>query len=52
MEKKELEGTKKDWIETPFGEFWTNELNKIVDDFFAKEEELLNLMADRTQQTK
>ena len=42
MENKEFEKVNdEDWVVDAFGEYWANELNKIVDDFFAKEEEIL-----------
>lgn len=42
MEKKDLDCVNnEDWVVDAFGEYWANELNKIVDDFFAKEEEIL-----------
>ncbi len=42
MENKELEKVNnEDWVVAAFGEYWANELSKIVDDFFEKEDEIL-----------
>lgn len=42
MEKKELDCVNnEDWVVDAFGEYWANELNKIVDDFFEKEDKIL-----------
>ena len=42
MENKELEKVNnEDWVVEAFGEYWANELNKIVDEFFEKEDEFL-----------
>ena len=42
MENKELEKVNnEDWVVEAFGEYWANELNKIVDEFFEKEDEIL-----------
>lgn len=42
MEKKDLDCVNnEDWVVEAFGEYWANELNKIVDDFFEKEDKIL-----------